>query len=101
MRYRSPSSCSPIPCSWLLAPGGAYFNPDVTDGHLWRGVALALGPHDWVWWQGVETTIRAAIGALVDPVRICLVAAAYWYCVDQVRVHETETSSGLELDHRP
>ena len=84
-----------------LAPGGAYFNPDVTDGYLWRGVALALGPHDWVWWQGVETTIRAAIGALVDPVRICLVAAAYWYCVDQVRAQETEPSSGLELDHRP
>jgi hypothetical protein len=84
----------------LLAPDGAYFNPTVTDGYLWRGVALLLGPHDWPWWQTYTQLIRALIGAAVDPLRICLVAAAYWFCVDQVRAEQaSDTLAGVEADH--
>lgn len=82
----------------LLAPGNAYFDPTVTDGYLWRAVAVALGPHEWAWWQTFDETIRVAIDALTDPVRICLVAATYWFCVDQVRAQHA-MSAGLEPDH--
>lgn len=82
----------------LAAPSGAYFDPTVTDGYLWRAVALVIGPHEWFWWQAWADTIRAAISALVEPIRICLVAATYWYCVDQVRAHHAE-SAGLEPQH--
>ncbi|MDG4663378.1 hypothetical protein [Mycobacterium sp. 236(2023)] len=82
----------------LAAPSGAYFDPTVTDGWLFRGVALVLGPHEWQWWQAYDDTIRVVIGALVEPIRICLVAATFWYCVDQVRSHH-ETSARLEPQH--
>ena len=45
-----------------------------------------------------DETIRVAIDALTDPVRICLVAATYWFCVDQVRARQP-VSAGLEPDH--
>jgi hypothetical protein len=84
----------------LLAPSGAYFDPRVTDGYLWRGVALLIGPHDWPWWQTYDQIIRALLGAVVDPLRISLVAAAYWFCVDQVRAAQSdEESPGVEADH--
>jgi hypothetical protein len=84
----------------LLAPNGAYFSKDVTDGYLWRAVALLIGPHDWPWWQAYAQTIRAAVGAVIDPIRIALVAAAYWYCVGRVRVEHTAVESGsVEADH--
>jgi hypothetical protein len=83
----------------LLAPNGVYFSRDVTDGYLWRAVALLIGPHDWPWWQAYAQTIRAAVGAVVDPIRVTLVAAAYWYCVDRVRVEHTAVeSAGVEAD---
>lgn len=82
----------------VLAPGNAYFDPTVTDGYLWRAVAVVLGPHEWAWWQTFDETIRVAIDALTDPVRICLVAATYWFCVDQVRSQHS-ASAGLEPDH--
>ena len=69
----------------LAAPSGAYFDPEVTDGWLFRAVALMLGPHEWQWWQAYDDTIRVAISALIEPIRICLVAATFWYCADQLR----------------
>jgi hypothetical protein len=96
----------------LLAPSGAYFDARVTDGYLWRGVALLIGPHDWPWWQTYDSLIRALIGAVVDPLRISLVAAAFWFCVDQVRATQPDDeaddteqvevereSAGVEADH--
>jgi hypothetical protein len=85
----------------LLAPNGAYFDKTVTDGYLWRGVALLIGPHDWAWWQTYDQIIRALIGAVVDPLRISLVAATYWFCVD--RLHAEQASQGLtdvEANHQ-
>jgi hypothetical protein len=90
----------------LLAPNGAYWDMRVTDGYLWRGVALLIGPHEWPWWQTYDQLIRALIGAVVDPLRIALVAAAYWFCVDRVRAQKAreestgaEGSTGVEADH--
>ena len=82
----------------VLAPGNAYFDPTVTDGYLFRAVAVALGPHEWAWWQAFDDTIRLVIDAVIDPIRICLVAATYWFCVDQVRAQQA--ASGLEPDHQ-
>jgi hypothetical protein len=90
----------------LLAPSGAYFNRTVTDGYLWRGVALLIGPHDWPWWQTYDEIIRALIGAVVDPLRISLVAATYWFCVDRIRIEQAGDdsasleSTGVEANHQ-
>jgi hypothetical protein len=85
----------------LLAPDGAYFNRTVTDGYLWRGVALLIGPHDWSWWQTYTPLIRALVGAAVDPMRIALVAAAYWFCVDRARAEQGSPAlAGVEADHQ-
>jgi hypothetical protein len=85
----------------LLAPNGAYFDAKVTDGYLWRGVAVLLGPHDWPWWQTYEQFIRALVGAVVDPLRIALVAAAYWFCVDRVRAEQASRElASVETDHQ-
>ena len=89
----------------LLAPNGAYWDMKVTDGYLWRGIALLIGPHDWPWWQTYDQLIRALIGAVVDPLRVALVAAAYWFCVDRVRAEkeraekQPEESVEVEANH--
>jgi hypothetical protein len=63
-------------------------------------VALLIGPHDWAWWQSFYPTIRVGIGALIDPLRICLVTATYWYLIDRVRQESAATdSAGLEPQH--
>lgn len=67
----------------VLDPNGAYFNVYVTDGYMWRGVAMLLGPHEWIWWASYRESFRTAIGALIDPLRICLVVAMYWHCVER------------------
>ncbi|BBZ01010.1 hypothetical protein MCHIJ_04470 [Mycolicibacterium chitae] len=85
----------------VLAPGGAYFDIKVNDGYLFRWVALVLGPHPWPWWESFDDAIRIAIGALIEPLRVCLVAATYWYCVEQVRAQQAESrSAGVESDDR-
>ncbi len=85
----------------VLAPGGAYFDIKVNDGYLFRWVGLLLGPHPWSWWESFDDGIRIGIGALIEPLRICLVAATYWYCVEQVRAQQVESSSaGVESDDR-
>ena len=87
----------------VLAPGGAYFDIKVNDGYLFRGIALLLGPHDWAWWESFSGAIRVAIGALIEPLRVCLVAATYFYCVETVRAEEARkaelASVGSEPDH--
>lgn len=77
----------------VLAPSGAYFDRTVTDGHLFRGIALLLGPHEWSWWESFSDVIRLAIDAMIDPLRICLVAATYWFCVDAVRAEHAPAHS--------
>ncbi|CAJ1509151.1 hypothetical protein [[Mycobacterium] burgundiense] len=85
----------------VLAPGGAYFDIKVTDGYLFRWIAVLLGPHPWPWWESFADAIRIGIGALIEPLRICLVAATYLYCVDQVRAQAGELrSAGVESDDR-
>jgi hypothetical protein len=85
----------------LLVPNGAYFNQRVTDGYLWRGVAVLIGPHEWQWWQTYAEPIRALLGAVVDPLRVSLVAAAYWFCVDRVRAEQADQELvGVEADHQ-
>ncbi|MFD6195565.1 hypothetical protein ACFWE3_02560 [Mycobacteriaceae bacterium NPDC060252] len=76
-----------------LDPNGAYFNPYITDGYLWRWVAELVGPHEWLWWASYRESIRIAIAALVDPLRICLVAAMYWHCLDKVPAPDTAASA--------
>lgn len=90
----------------LLAPSGAYWTQTVNDGYLWRGVALLLGPHDYPWWQTYQDLIRALIGAVVDPLRISLVAATYWFCADRVRIEAARDQelpsaelTSVEADH--
>ncbi|MBA0045719.1 hypothetical protein [Mycobacteroides sp. LB1] len=69
----------------LLYPTDTFFNPQITDGILWRGFAYLFGPHEWMWWTAREGTIRLFLGALIEPIRICLVAGMFWYCVERTR----------------
>lgn len=69
----------------VLSPSGAYFDGAVSDGYLWRWATLVIGPQEWVWWEAYGETIRVAIGALVDPIRVALVTATFWFCLDQAK----------------
>lgn len=68
----------------LLFPTGVYYNPNVTDGLAWRVTALLIGPQDTEWWASYMVSIRATLGAIIDPIRVCLVAAMYWHCISVV-----------------
>lgn len=40
-----------------------------------------LGPHDGGWWGAIEQPIELAIATVVFPLQLCLVAAAFDFCV--------------------
>ncbi|BAX99196.1 hypothetical protein MSTE_03898 [Mycobacteroides stephanolepidis] len=65
----------------LLYPTGVFFDYSVSDGIAWRVLAHLFGPHEFSWWTSREATIRLAIGTAVEPLRICLVAGTFWYCI--------------------
>lgn len=68
-----------------LCPFGAYFDPYVSDGHLWRFVAWLIGPHAPTWWAVYAEPIRTGLNATVDTFRIALVSAMYFHCADRVQ----------------
>lgn len=75
-------------------------------GWLFMGVAHVLGPHPLKFWFTIDDGVGFVTSAIVEPLRICLVAAAYDFCLEQLERHRTseaaeEQSEAEEQRERP
>ncbi len=78
--------------AWLDM-SGAFYEPEVSSGQLFRFVAWLLGPHPLTFWNGFADTIALISHMLVEPLRVCLIAATVAYCLEQVQAVEPTTAT--------
>lgn len=69
--------------AWLDMTG-SFYRAQLGDGYLLRGVARLLGPHPAPFWGGFGQTLSLLSHAIIEPLRICLIASTFAYCLEQV-----------------
>jgi hypothetical protein len=74
----------------------AYTVLDVASEWLFRAAVLVIGPHDLgSWWMNVDDILSFAIVAVIEPLQLCLIAAAYDYCLRKL---EERRDARLEVE---
>lgn len=84
--------------AWLDM-SGSFYSGQLAPGYLFRGMATVLGPHPFEFWDGVDDTLKLVSHIIVTPLRICVVATAFAYCVHHARA--AIRSSQQEPDKDP
>jgi hypothetical protein len=69
--------------AWLDMTG-SFYRAQLGDGYLLRGAAWLLGPHPAPFWGGFGQTLSLISHAVVEPLRICLIASTFAYCLEHV-----------------
>ncbi|MBB3606902.1 hypothetical protein FHT40_006595 [Mycolicibacterium sp. BK556] len=69
--------------AWLDMTG-SFYRAQLGDGYLLRGMAWLLGPHPAPFWAGFGQTLSLVSHAIIEPLRICLIASTFAYCLEQV-----------------
>ncbi len=69
--------------AWLDMTG-SYYRTQLGDGYLFRGAAWLLGPHPQAFWDGYGETLSLASHAIIEPLRICLIASTFAYCLERI-----------------
>lgn len=80
--------------AWLDM-AGSFYRAQMGDGYLVRGVAWLAGPQPWAFWNNTLDTLSLASHLLIEPLRICVVASTFVYCVERV-AHTATTSDAPE-----
>jgi hypothetical protein len=81
--------------AWLDM-AGSFYRAQLGPGYLLRGMALLLGPHPWSFWDGVLNTLALVSHIIVEPLRICLVAATLAYCLEHPPEPEEPATAAAE-----
>jgi hypothetical protein len=63
----------------------AYAVLDTSTLWLLQGVYRLLGPQELGWWFAVDNQISLIADSLIEPLRLCLIAATYDFCLGVVR----------------
>lgn len=66
--------------AWLDT-SGSFYGAQLGPGYLFRGMAWLLGPHPISFWNGFGDTLVLISHLIIEPLRICLVAVMFGYCV--------------------
>jgi len=69
--------------AWLDM-SGSFYRLQSGPGYLFRGMAWALGPHSIEYWRGFSTALELVSHMIVEPLRACLIASTFAYCVEHV-----------------
>ncbi|MGB3486324.1 MAG: hypothetical protein WBB07_29395 [Mycobacterium sp.] len=69
--------------AWLDM-AGSFYRAQIGDGYLFRGVAWLIGPQPREFWSGFTATLSLASHMIVEPLRICLIASTFAYCLERV-----------------
>jgi hypothetical protein len=78
--------------AWLDM-AGSFYRAQIGDGNLFRGMAWTLGPQPWVFWSNFTGTVSLASHLLIEPLRVCLIASTFAYCLERVGHSDTATAS--------
>ncbi len=62
-------------------------------GYLFRGMAWLLGPQPWPFWLGAVDSMALVSHLIVEPLRICLVAATLAYCLERPEPPDDEPTT--------
>jgi hypothetical protein len=68
--------------AWLDMTG-SFYRTQLGDGYLFRGMAWVLGPHPQLYWSALTPTLSLISHLIIEPLRICLVASTFAYCVER------------------
>ncbi|WNG90605.1 hypothetical protein [Mycobacterium sp. ITM-2016-00318] len=83
--------CGYLALAWLDM-AGAFYRPEVSIGYLFRSIAWLFGPHPITFWNGFADTIALVSHVIVEPLRVCLIAATVAYCLEQVGAKDDSTT---------
>lgn len=65
---------------------GSFYRTQLTEGYLFRGIAVVLGPHGPEFWSAFGGTMSLVSQLIVQPLRIALIAAMFAYCVHRANL---------------
>lgn len=68
--------------AWLDM-SGSFFRAQLGSGYLFRGMGWLLGPHDIGFWFATWDPMALISHALIEPLRICLIATTLAWCVQR------------------
>jgi hypothetical protein len=68
--------------AWLDMAGG-FYRTQLGDGYLFRAVAWLLGPQPHSFFNGFSGTLSLASHLVIEPLRICLIASTFAYCLER------------------
>ena len=83
--------------AWLDM-SGSFYRLQSGPGYLFRGMAWIIGPQPIEFWQGFSTTLELLSHMIVEPLRACLIASTFAYCVEHVIRLEQETQQDAVLE---
>lgn len=78
--------------AWLDM-SGSFYRPQLGPGYLFRGMAWVLGPHPQQFWTAAADVLALVSHLIVEPLRICLIAATLGYCLQRVPTDRAEPGS--------
>lgn len=70
--------------AWLDM-SGSFYTGQPTPGYLFRGMAMLLGPQPTAFHDAFDGTLSLISHLIVAPLRICVIATAFAYCVHHAR----------------
>jgi hypothetical protein len=72
-----------IVLAWLDRTG-SFYGAVLGEGYLFRGMASLIGPHPIEFWRAYNYPLALVSHLIVEPLRICLIASTFAYCVEHV-----------------
>lgn len=78
--------------AWLDM-AGSFYRAQMGSGYLFRGMAWLLGPQPWPFWLSAVDSMALVSHLIVEPLRICLVAATLAYCLERPQPPDDEPAT--------
>ncbi|MGE2834651.1 hypothetical protein [Mycobacterium sp. SMC-4] len=69
--------------AWLDM-AGSFYRAQLGSGYLLRGMAWLIGPQSQQFWVAGIPTLELVAHLIVEPLRICLIAATLGYCLHRI-----------------
>jgi hypothetical protein len=85
--------------AWLDM-SGSYLRTQMGPGYLFRGMAWLLGPHDIIFWWGIEDLLELISHTVIEPLRVCLIATMLAWCLER-SVYSPMTTQTESVSSRP
>lgn len=79
----------------------SYAALDTSTVWILQGIYRLLGPHELAWWFATDNQISLVADAIVEPLRLCLIAAAYDYGLGKTRERDARKAREASLATEP